>query len=160
MANPSNTYRFVTRWRVPGTREEVYAILEDTLDLPRWWPDVFLKVELIEPPTPERGGLYRLLTRGWLPYRLRWQARTAEKVPPRLIRLEANGDFNGGGLWELEQDGGEVAITYTWEVVADKPLLKYLSWLMKPLFAWNHGWAMARGLESLKRELARRRGAH
>jgi hypothetical protein len=157
MANDSNSYRFVTRWRVPGTREEVYAILEDTLDLPRWWPDVFLKVELLEAPTPERGGLYRLLTRGWLPYHLRWEARTAEKVPPRRIRLEASGDFNGGGLWELEQDGGDVAITYTWEVVADKPLLKYLSWVMRPLFSWNHGWAMARGLESLKRELARRR---
>ena len=28
----------------------------------------------------------------------------------------------------------------------------------RPLFAWNHRWAMARGLESLQLELLRRRG--
>src|SRR4051812_7685986 len=121
MAIPSNTYRIVTRWRVPGTCEEVYAILEDTLDLPRWWPDVFLEVAQIEPPTPARGAFYRLLPRGWRPSPPRGQVRPGEKGPPHCIRLEASGDFNGGGLWELEQDGGEVAITYTWDVVADKP---------------------------------------
>jgi hypothetical protein len=155
----SNRYLFITRWRVTGTAEEVYAILEDTPNLPRWWPAVFLKVDVLEEATPGRGGLYRLLTKGWLPYLLRWDARTLEKVPPARIRLGATGDFEGGGLWELRQEGPEVAITYTWEVVADKPLLKYLSWLLRPIFAANHAWAMARGLESLRLELARRRAA-
>ncbi len=154
----SNDYRFVTRWRVEATCEDVYAILEDTAALPRWWPSVFLKVETLEPAVPGRGGLYSMLTKGWLPYLLRWNARTLEKVPPTRIRLGAEGDFAGGGLWELRQEGREVAITYTWHIVADKPLLKYLSWLLKPAFSWNHGWAMARGLESLRLELRRRRG--
>jgi hypothetical protein len=48
-------------------------------------------------------------------------------------------------------------VTYDWLLRADKPLLRRLSWLLKPIFAANHRWAMARGEESLKLELARRR---
>jgi hypothetical protein len=32
--------------------------------------------------------------------------------------------------------------------------LRYLSFLFKPFFSANHRWAMARGEESLRRELA------
>jgi hypothetical protein len=40
---------------------------------------------------------------------------------------------------------------------AEKPLIKYLSFVLKPLFAWNHYWAMNRGEASLRLEVARRR---
>jgi hypothetical protein len=50
-----------------------------------------------------------------------------------------------------------VNITFDWKLVAEKPLLRYLSFLFKPIFSANHRWAMARGEESLKRELARKR---
>ena len=42
---------------------------------------------------------------------------------------------------------------------AEKPLLRYLSFLLKPVFSANHRWAMARGEESLRAELGRRAGA-
>jgi hypothetical protein len=38
----SSWYRFVTRWRVEGTPEEVFTIIEDTPDFVRWWPAVWL----------------------------------------------------------------------------------------------------------------------
>ena len=41
-------------------------------------------------------------------------------------------------------DGPEVEIVYDWRVRAAKPLLQQLSWLLKPVFAANHRWAMAR----------------
>ena len=37
-----STYHFVTRWRVEGTPEEVYTILDEPTDLVRWWPAVWL----------------------------------------------------------------------------------------------------------------------
>jgi hypothetical protein len=40
-----------------------------------------------------------------------------------------------------------------------EPLLRRLSWLLKPGFAANHRWAMACGQESLALELRRRRAA-
>ena len=59
----------------------------------------------------------------------------------------------------FEQDGPEVVITYDWQVSAAKPLLRRLSWLLKPVFSANHRWAMERGEESLRLELRRRRSA-
>ena len=60
-------------------------------------------------------------------------------------------------MWTFEQDGAFVDITYDWRLRAEKPLLRNLSFLMKPLFEANHRWAMAQGEESLRLELARRR---
>jgi len=70
--------------------------------------------------------------------------------------LTATGDLKGNGRWTFEQDGPEVVITYDWRVSANKPLLRRLTWLVRPLFA-AHRWAMARGEESLRLELRRRR---
>jgi hypothetical protein len=52
-----------------------------------------------------------------------------------------------------------VDIAFDWRIHAEKPLLKRLSFVFKPIFEANHRWAMARGEECLVRELARRRSA-
>ena len=74
-----------------------------------------------------------------------------------LVRLVASGDFVGRGIWTLVQDGSDVLVTYDWKILAEKPLLRNLSFIMKPIFGANHYWAMAKGEESLKLELAWRR---
>jgi hypothetical protein len=82
-----------------------------------------------------------------------------EPVTDAGFALSAVGDLNGTGRWTFRQDGPEVVITYDWRVRAGKPLLRRLGWLLRPAFAANHHWAMARGEESLKLELRRRRAA-
>jgi hypothetical protein len=156
----SNDYVFQTRWRVESTREEVYRIIEDVPEFARWWPAVWLKVETINQGDADGlGATYRLTTKGWLPYLLHWTSRTIEKQFPERIALEAAGDFRGGGVWTFIQDGAFVDMNYDWKISADKPLLRRLSFLLKPLFRFNHNWAMAKGLVSLERELARRHAA-
>jgi hypothetical protein len=154
----TNDYHFVTRWRVEGGVNEVADILKDAVELPRWWPSVYLDVKVLEPGGEDGvGKVVSLYTKGWLPYTLRWQFRVTESHYPHGFSLEAWGDFDGRGVWTLEQDGGGVNVTYDWKLRADKPLLKALSFLLKPIFSANHRWAMAKGEESLKLELARRR---
>lgn len=155
----SNDYHFVTLWRVRGQVEEVAAILRDADDLVRWWPSVYLEVETVEAGDDHRvGKVVNLFTKGWLPYTLRWSFRVTE-VSESGFRLEAWGDFVGRGIWRFEQAGDYANITYDWKIRADKPLLRYLSFLFKPIFSANHRWAMARGEESLALELARRHAA-
>ena len=153
----TNEYHFFTYWRVQGTVEEVAQILGDAEGLTRWWPSVYLNVRELK-PGDERGvgREVDLWTKGWLPYTLRWQFRVTE-VRPDGFTLEARGDFAGRGIWTITQDGPWVDITYDWKIRADKPLLRRLSFLLKPIFSANHRWAMSRGEESLKLELARRR---
>ena len=76
---------------------------------------------------------------------------------PYGFTLVAKGDFDGAGVWTFEQDGAFVIATYDWRLSAEKPLLKTLSFLLKPIFEANHRWAMAQGETSLRLELARRR---
>ena len=152
MLRDVSEYHFVTRWRVEATREEVAAVLADAPALARWWPSVYLSV------TKRPDGTVDLHTKGWLPYTLRWRFRVTESNPSTGFALEAEGDFVGRGIWTFEQDGCPfVNVTYDWRIRADKPLLRRLAFVMRPLFEANHRWAMARGEESLRLELARRR---
>jgi hypothetical protein len=153
----SNNYHFVTEWNVQGSIDEVVEILSDAESLPRWWPSVYLEVQQLEPGDDQGlGKRVSLYTKGWLPYTLRWQFRVTESNPPHGFTLVAEGDFAGRGIWSFAQTGDSVMIIYDWLIIAEKPLLKYLSFLMKPIFSMNHHWAMARGEESLRIELARR----
>ncbi|GIV97083.1 MAG: hypothetical protein KatS3mg057_1740 [Herpetosiphonaceae bacterium] len=155
----TNDYHFVTTWRVEGTVEEVAEIIGDPIRLVHWWPSVYLDVQELA-PGDERGvgRVIALYTKGWLPYTLCWQFRVTESTSHGFT-LEAWGDFTGRGIWTFRQDGPWVDITYDWKIRADKPLLRYLSPLLKPIFSANHHWAMAKGEESLRLELARRRAA-
>jgi hypothetical protein len=40
------------------------------------------------------------------------------------------------------------------QVIAEKPLIRALSPLLKPLFAWNHYWTTPRGEAGLRAYLA------
>ncbi len=153
-----HAYEFLSRWRVEGTCGEVADVLGDPLALAEWWPSVYLQVEELRPPDAQGvGRRVRLRTKGWLPYTLRWEFEVVESRYPYGFTLIAIGDFEGRGDWTFEQNGAYVDITYDWRISAEKPLLKHLSFVLKPVFEANHRWAMAQGEESLKLELARRR---
>jgi hypothetical protein len=156
----TNDYHFITVWRVKSTIKEVSEIIGDARELARWWPSVYLDVNVLE-EGDERGvgKVVSLYTKGWLPYTLRWQFRVTEARPDGFT-LVAWGDFDGRGIWTFEQNGAWVNVTYDWKIKAEKPLLRYFSFIMKPLFSANHHWAMAKGEESLNLELARRHAAN
>jgi hypothetical protein len=155
---PSNEYHFVTVWRPEETVNEVADILQDAQSLARWWPSVYLDVKQLDPGEEDgTGKVVSLYTKGWMPYTLRWQFRVVESNYPHGFSLQAFGDFDGFGIWFLEQDGQCVNVTYDWRVRADKPLLRVMSFLLKPIFSANHRWAMERGEQSLVLEIARRR---
>lgn len=160
MTIASNDYHFVTHWRVRGSAQEVSDIIGDAPSLARWWPSVYLQVTELE-PGDERGvgRVIDLYAKGWLPYRLCRRFRVTAADAPRTFTIEAEGDFAGRGTWTFEEQGAETLVTYDWRIRADKPLLRRLSFLLKPLFAANHRWAMARGEESLALELRRRHAA-
>ncbi|MGI8809939.1 MAG: SRPBCC family protein [Acidimicrobiales bacterium] len=151
-------YHFFTEWRVAGTVEEVKAVLGDGAALTRWWPSVYLRVTQVDDGDAEGvGRALDLHTKGWLPYTLKWTLRITEAMADTGFALAATGDLEGTGRWAFRPDGPEVVITYDWRVHATKPLLRRLSWLLRPAFSANHVWAMRKGEESLRLELRRRR---
>jgi hypothetical protein len=151
-----NSYHFVTHWRVQGTCVEVADLLEKAEDLPRWWPSVYLDAKVVKAGGPHGlGEEVSLFTKGWLPYTLRWDFTVVEERYPYGSILEARGDFVGRGEWTFEQKGEMVNATYVWNVKAEKPLLRALTPVLRPVLAANHRWAMRMGERSLTLELLR-----
>src|SRR3954454_5504588 len=79
----SNQYAFLTQWRVEGTCGEGAGVLSDPVELPRWWPSVYLAVEELRPPDASGlGRRLRLHTKGWLPHTLTWAFGVVEAGGP------------------------------------------------------------------------------
>jgi hypothetical protein len=152
----SNDYHFVTVWRIRATVDEIAQILSDAEALARWWPSVYLEVRQERAGDAQGvGKRVSLFTKGWLPYTLRWRFEVTEVSHGGFV-LVAEGDFVGRGEWIFKEDGEWVNMTYDWRIEANKPLLRYLSFLFKPLFSINHLWAMRQGELSLDLEVRRR----
>ncbi|MDI4643499.1 SRPBCC family protein [Cohnella hashimotonis] len=155
----AHEYYMPTNWRVRADIWEVYEICSDFEGYARWWPEVYLGIHAAGKDAETGNDVFAILSKGKLPYKLRWTSCKTVENAPHALSLKAAGDLAGRGTWKFEQDGEYVNIRFDWYVNADKPLLKYLSPILKPVFRSNHYWAMDRGRESLDRELARRHKA-
>ena len=152
---PAPVYRYVNHWRVRGPIDEVAAVVRDAEAYPRWWPSVYLAVEPLG--ADGAGDRRRVRSQGFLPYAIDFVARVVEERMPHAFSVEVEGEMQGRGDWQFEADGDWVDITYRWQVTGNKLLWRATSWALRPLFEANHYWAMRRGEESLRLELARRR---
>jgi hypothetical protein len=154
----NNSYHFVTRWRVKARAGEVWDIISQAAEYPRWWPSVYLEVrEITHGGAGSTGRRFQAHTKGWLPYTLRWEFTITEAISPSRLVIEATGDFNGRGIWSFVQDDDYVDISFDWKLTADKAMLRYLTPVMRPVFEANHRWAMEQGEISLRQELIRYR---
>ncbi len=153
-------YEFVTEWTVEGTLGEVNSVLKDVEAFPRWWRPVYLSSRITDPGEPDGvGRQVEFLTRGFLPYVLRWQLRVIESREPYGFTFCASGDLIGVGAWELRPDGSGVKLRLDWKVRVHKAVVKMLSFLLRPLISKNHAWAMAKGQRGLQAEIIRQREA-
>ena len=101
------------------------------------------------------GKRARLLTRGRLPYRLRWQLTCVEAVAPARLVSRIEGDFVGEGVWTISPAEAGTRAVLEWNVEVRKGLVRRLTPVLRPLFAWNHAWAMAHGLAGITALAAR-----
>jgi hypothetical protein len=153
----AHDFHIITTWRIQGRIADIAAILTDAISLPEWWGEVYLSTAITAPG--DENGIGRKVavhSKGRLPYSIHFTAELVSSNMPHSWEIAASGDLTGRGVWRLDQQGDVVLVTYDWRVAADRPLFRRLAPIMRPLFAWNHNWAMAKGEAALKRELARR----
>ncbi|MFN0116086.1 MAG: hypothetical protein ACKVPY_15565 [Paracoccaceae bacterium] len=132
-------------------------MLREPVRFPEWWGEVYLDVTVLDRGDANGvGSRIAIHSRGWLPYRLQWEARIVRADFPRSWEVEATGDLTGRGVWTLFADGGHTIASYDWRVRADRPLFRVLAAGFAPLMASNHLWAMRKGETGLRRELAKR----
>jgi hypothetical protein len=137
----------------------VFDIISDSENLPKWWPAVYLDLKVIQKGDNDgKNKILSVYTKGWLPYTLQWEITSINVSPQKCIEIKANGDLQGNGMWIFLPSSQGTTIIYNWSVNANKPFLKYMSFILKPIFAANHNWAMKQGLKSLELEIRRRKG--
>ena len=158
---PANNYHFIERWDIPdATPAEVYAVISDARLLPSWWTGVYLTAEALGPDGAEQvGDKARVTARGFLPYRLHFVLEATALEPGQLVETRAVGDFSGVWRARLSAVGADAGagtrVDIDWTVTVEKPLVRRLSPLLKPLFVWKHNWTTPRGEAGLRAYLAR-----
>jgi uncharacterized protein YndB with AHSA1/START domain len=139
----ASEYVFVDEWVVAAPAEVVYEVIADARTYPDWWKPVYLAVEGSRTETEHHF-------KGKLPYTLKMRARMVHEDPPRQFEVSVDGDLRGKGVWTFTPIDGGTRVRWDWIVFADRPLLRYLTPVLKPLFRWNHNWAVARAREGLE----------
>ena len=142
-------YHFVTHWRVQAPIQKVYDLLKDGERYQDWWRPAYRQTIKVGEKK------IRALVRALLPYTLEFTTELLREDPPRELELKSTGELEGTGIWKLRQDGDFTEVDFFWDVRANKPLVRWLSFLLKPLFRWNHDWVMNTGEDCLKAELSR-----
>jgi len=90
---------------------------------------------------------------------VRFGLEVIEAERPTRILSRLSGDFTGTGEWRLtETDQGTEALL-DWHPLVQKPLIRFLTPVLRPLFRANHNWAMRRGQEAIVPYLQQRRAA-
>ncbi len=107
---------------------------------------------------PQVGCASRQEFKGQLPYHLKTRSKIVRLERPNGFEVEVVGDLTGKGVWTLTPKDGKVHVHFDWRVIADRPLLRYLTPVLRPLFRWNHNWSIKRAIEGLE-PYARNRGS-
>jgi quercetin dioxygenase-like cupin family protein/uncharacterized protein YndB with AHSA1/START domain len=141
-------YLFVDQWEVAAPAEAVFDAIADARTYPEWWRPVYLDVEADGPPA--LGQESRQHFKGRLPYSLRTRSVIVTLDRPRTITADVDGDLRGTGTWTLTPTARGTHVRFDWQVHADRRLLRALTPVLRPLFRWNHNWAIARAMEGLE----------
>jgi uncharacterized protein YndB with AHSA1/START domain len=149
-------YVFLDAWDVDAPQEAVFEAIADARTYPEWWTPVYIEVEGDQPPGA--GVTTKHHFKGKLPYTLNTTSKIVRHDPPTYVEVEVDGDLRGTGKWTLTPQGdGRVHVRFDWIVHADRPLLRYLTPILRPIFRWNHNWSADRAKEGLE-PYARSRG--
>jgi uncharacterized protein YndB with AHSA1/START domain len=150
----ASEYVFIDEWDVDAPQAAVFEALADAGTYPQWWKPVY-KTVLVDGP-PEVGRTSKQCFKGRLPYTLNTTSEIVRYEPPREFEVSVIGDLTGRGVWTLTPGDGAVHVRFDWRVIADRPLLRYLTPVFRPLFRWNHNWSIKRaraGLEPFARSI-------
>jgi uncharacterized protein YndB with AHSA1/START domain len=148
LANPMRPYLFVDEWDVAAPPEAVFEAIADSRSYPRWWRPVYLDVQANGPAALGTAASHHF--KGRLPYHLRTRSLIVELEPPRRVVADVDGDLRGRGTWTLTPGSQGTHVRFDWQVHADRVLLRMLTPVLRPIFRWNHNWAIARAKEGLE----------
>jgi hypothetical protein len=154
---PLNEYVFIDRFFAACDVETAYEYISGISDYPRWWGNVYKKIKKLNNMPDSRPGVkYAATVGGFLPYRLTINNQLTHTDKPNLIHFRAYGDLQGYGTWRFNEVGGGTEITFDWRVTANKAVIRWFSFVLKPLFRANHRFCVTEAAKGMHKDLIRR----
>jgi hypothetical protein len=146
-------YFFITRWQIKAPVEDVWDAIYNSLDWPNWWKGVIAS-KLVE-EGDERGinGVREYTWRSVLPYKLQFSSRLVEREDYKRLYGIAFGELQGEGTWHFFEKDHITYLQYDWKVFTNKKWMNLFSFMLKPLFKYNHDVVMKWGAEGLANKL-------
>ena len=141
-------FSFAESWVAPGSVAEVAAIVTDLELYPQWWPQI-RAVASLGPDTA------LVLLRSTLPYTLEVVLDAVRREPP-VLEVALSGAMTGWARWALTPVEGGTRCDYTQEVEVHGTLAM-VSYVARPLLAWNHHRSIRGCARGLERRLAEQR---
>lgn len=126
----ASEYVFIDEWDVDAPAQAVFDALADARTYPDWWGAVYLNVEADCPP--QVGCVSKHEFKGRLPYHLNTTSEIVRLERPHEFEVKVVGDLTGRGVWTLTPRDSWVHIRFHWRVLADRPMLRYLTPIPTP----------------------------
>lgn len=135
----------MTGWRFRAPVDVVFDRLADIARYPQWWQGVRSTTRLKMGDDGGVGETWRQVWRSRLPYDLVFDTEVIRVARPNVIEVRATGELAGSGVWALTESGDITTVTYSWTVRTTRPWMNLLAPIARPIFKWNHDYAMANG---------------
>ena len=84
-----------------------------------------------------------------LAYTISFTSTIIRVEAPKLLELNAIGEVEGIGRWELESTTEGTLVRYYWTVKTTKAWMNLMAIFLKPLMEWNHNATMHQGGQGL-----------
>ena len=150
----TNYYIFIDKFTAPCDEETAYNYIKQIEEYPRWWGKVYKKIiKLKDAPADAPGAKYAITVGGFLPYTLNIENEVTHMDKPNLIRFNADGDLKGKGAWVFRKVEEGTEVTFDWRVAANKKVIRWFSFLLKPLFKANHHYCVVKAKQGMEKDL-------
>ena len=147
------SYNFITRWQIKAPVEQVWDIIYAADQWPLWWKGVVSVSDIHNGNEDGINSIKEYVWKSQLPYRLSLKIRLKKKEAYRLLSGEAFGELEGNGTWYFGERNGITYVQYDWKVITNKTWMNRFSFLLKPLFSYNHHIVMRWGARGLAKKL-------
>lgn len=146
-------YVFITRWQIKAPVEDVWNAIYNSLEWPQWWKGVKEARSIEEGDARGINGIREYTWKSILPYKLKFASKLLEREDHKRLYGIAFGELEGEGTWHFFEKDGITYLQYDWKVATKKKWMNALSFLMKPIFKYNHDIVMKWGAKGLAKKL-------
>jgi carbon monoxide dehydrogenase subunit G len=149
----ATSYNFITRWQIKAPVEQVWDVIYDADQWPNWWKGVVSVKDIDNGNAEGINSIKEYVWKSQLPYQLSFKMKLKKKEKYKLLSGEASGELEGRGTWFFGERDGITYVQYDWKVITNKPWMNRFSFLLKPLFNYNHNIVMQWGAEGLAKKI-------